>query len=160
MSNEDLRREYNLLYIGGHTFLEFCYSSILDKVIEATPLQSNNLHCFYRDILAPIEAFYGKVRITQGLRDMEIYRVLLKRWKEDQAKPAIERKGYSKPALNSDHFTGDAVDIAVDSFDDLDKIYLDIIHERLPYRALILHRDHLHISQTGDKYRYVRRVGC
>ena len=125
-------------HVGSlHTLYEFSWSNVADKCVEATPEHIENLEHFCRDILDPIEVWWGKVTITQGIRDDEVYRVLVAL---HQKMPNL----FAKPSATSHHFNGNAVDF---KHRKLDEIFDWVIKEGLPVRELRLYKSHLHVAQ-------------
>jgi hypothetical protein len=125
-------------FIGSlHTLYEFCWSDIADKCVQPTPEQIENLEHLCRDLLDPIECYWGRVERIHALRDQNVYRLLLERHEKF---PRL----FSKPSQNSHHFAGNAVDF---KHLKLEKIFEWIRDEGLPTRELRLYKSHIHIAQ-------------
>ena len=57
---------------------EFTYSKIVDKHIKPTSFQINKLQYLAENLLQPIRDKFGPLKITSGLRDLKVYRALVK----------------------------------------------------------------------------------
>jgi len=75
---------------ANFTLEELTYSEAAHKHVEATEFQIGMLKELCQNLLQPIRNKFGPVRITSGLRDLLVYRAMLK-------------AGY-EPSKTSDHF--------------------------------------------------------
>jgi len=139
--------------IGNHHLSMFCYSDIAKKTVEPTEDQLNHLKWLCRDILDKVEGQFGNVSITQGIRDMEVHKLLKERWLQDQERPPEHRIGYGKPSASSWHLSGDAVDFMAPN---LVEIFGWMVANELPMRECRLYNSHIHVARFDRHFMKIK----
>lgn len=133
---------------------EFTYSSSAGIWIEPTDIQIERIKKLCVHILQPIRYQFGRVVITGGLRNAEVYRFLLVKAVEDRRERGVMTP---LPSLTSDHFAGDnynpkgtgAADFTIPQAN-LKDVFKWIVSQWLPYKQVIFYPEHKFIHISND----------
>ena len=131
---------------------EFTWAEVLGRHIEPNDTQIERVERLCLHVLQPIRDQFGRIVITGGLRNAEVFRELLKRAHEDRRERGIMTP---LPSMQSDHFAGDsfypqgkgAADFRAPQAR-LSDVFKWIIRSKLPFDQVIHYPDQgfIHIN--------------